>query len=41
VSGRDATNEGQELFEFRNGREEMVRKDIYGTLWTFSVKGTF
>lgn len=41
VSARDVTNEGQELFEYRNGREEMTRKDIYGTLWTFSVKGTF
>jgi hypothetical protein len=41
VSGRDVNNVGQELFEYRNGHEEMVRKDIYGTLWTFSVKGTF
>jgi iron complex outermembrane receptor protein len=41
VSARDLNNVGQELFEFRNGREEMTRKDIYGTMWTFSVKGLF
>lgn len=41
VSARDLGNIGQELFEFRNGREELIRKDIYGTLWTFSVRGSF
>jgi iron complex outermembrane receptor protein len=41
VAGRDVGNIGQELYEFRNGREELVRKDIYGSMWTFSVKGTF
>ncbi|WP_438479223.1 carboxypeptidase regulatory-like domain-containing protein [Oleiharenicola lentus] len=41
VGGRDVGNVGQELYEERNGVKELVQKDIYGALWTFSVKGTF
>ncbi len=41
VSGRDVGNVGQELYEKRNGVKELVQKDIYGALWTFSIRGTF
>lgn len=42
LSGRDVGNVGQELFEQRDGQpKELVQKDIYGALWTLSVKGTF
>lgn len=42
VSGRDVGNVGQELIEKRDGlRNELVQKDVFGALWTFSIKGTF
>jgi iron complex outermembrane receptor protein len=44
ISGRDITNEGMELWENRKAAgqpDELQRKNIYGSLWTFSVKGTF
>jgi iron complex outermembrane receptor protein len=42
VSGRDVTNEGLEIIERRAGQaDELQQKDIYGTLWTLSVRGTF
>lgn len=42
LSGRDISNVGQELIERREGRpDELVQKDIYGALWTLSVRGTF
>ena len=39
--GPEAAAVGRAEQSLESGREEMVRKDIYGTLWTFSVKGLF
>ncbi|ATC65424.1 hypothetical protein CMV30_16550 [Nibricoccus aquaticus] len=42
LAGRDVGNVGQSLIEKRAGRsDELVQKDLYGALWTFSVKGSF
>lgn len=42
ISGRDVGNVGLELIEKRDGlRDELAVKDMYGALWTFSIKGSF
>lgn len=42
ITGRDVGNVGLELIERREGQpDELIQKDIYGTLWTLSLKGTF
>jgi TonB-dependent receptor len=42
LTGRDVGNAGLEIIERRAGQQdELQQKDIYGTLWTLTVRGTF
>jgi iron complex outermembrane receptor protein len=42
LTGRDVGNKGLEIIEKRDGQpDELQQKDIYGTLWTLTMRGTF
>lgn len=42
LSGRDVGNAGLEIIERRAGQpDELQQKDLYGTLWTLTLRGTF